>query len=461
LEGIKKKTQRAAAPGHDQHHLFLSHTPSSPHTHTQAKICATYGVQRFPTMLVGRAADVAAGAAGKERWSVYDGSLASAAVEAWARTRVAALPAAGDAATAGGGAAGGGAAAAADVQRQHAAPTTTTTATTTTIKPPLSPPSAVDVADITKATALAFQYALQAEAVHGEPGAREAFAAWTSLVAASHPVPACRTGAAALAAALPRAWPPPATAGSLSPPPKPDTTALLAIPVCGPPSSLPAAWGACAPSAALTGTPGGAARATGRGYTCGLWQTFHALAANLPDAESGGTAWMTGVRGYVRHFFQCSECAAHFSEMAVAADAAGVVSRADAVRWAWAAHNRVNARLAGTEAATPGDGDPAHPKVQWPPRSLCPACAAPAPGPDGGPQWDEDAVLSFLLRWYRLTAAGLASSTPRRALGTHETGGAEGSRPLLVLAVVGLVVCAVVLATRPPPVRRGAKAAVC
>ena len=339
------------------------------------------------------------------------------------------------------------------------------------------PGGRADGGDILKATTLAFQYALQAEATHSEPGARDAFAAWAALVAAAHPLEACRTGATALVAGLPKTWPV-AAASSVGPPPGPDP-ALAAVPVCGAATPIPPVWDGCAPSRDASGRT-----TTGRrGYTCGLWQAFHALAAGHPDEAGGGKAWLAGVRGYVRHFFQCSECAAHFTDMASAPDAAAVSTRADAVLWAWRAHNRVNARLAVTEAATPGDGDPAHPKRPWPPRDLCPACAAPAPGPDGvTSQWNEGAVTDFLVRWYRAADAGPGggggsgggrpgsavaaaaakasppSVLPRRALGdAHASSG--GSRPLLILAVVGLVCAAVVAATRPPPVRRGVKAA--
>ena len=33
-----------------------------------------------------------------------------------------------------------------------------------------------------------------------------------------------------------------------------------------------------------------------RGYTCGLWQVLHSLAARAPSDDSGGAAWMHAVR---------------------------------------------------------------------------------------------------------------------------------------------------------------------
>lgn len=417
-------------------------------------------------MILGTAADVAGLA--RSAWATYSGPLTGEAVEAWARSAAAGVGGGG------GGGSGGGVAAAA-VQAQHAAPSTPAPPPPPPLPPSMLPASSrpggrADLGDITKATALAFQYALQAEAVHSEPGAREAFAAWVGLVAAAHPVRACRQGAAGVVAGLARTWPAGGGPGSVGPPPTPDPS-LATLPLCGPSTPIPPLWDGCAPSRDAAAAHNGR-----RGYTCGLWQAFHALAAGHPDAAGGGKAWLGGVAGYVRHFFQCSECAAHFTEMASGADAAAVTTRSDAVLWAWAAHNRVNARLASTEAATPGDGDPAHPKVQWPPQALCPACAAPAPGPGGAPQWNEDAVAAFLMDWYRPDEGGAAAAAgggrakaagatalPRRALGdggaSSSSSSSEGSRPLLILAVVGLVCAGVVAATRPPPVRRGTKAA--
>lgn len=52
------------------------------------------------------------------------------------------------------------------------------------------------------------------------------------------------------------------------------------------------------------------------------------------------------MRGYVRYFFGCRECAHHFEQMAK--ESMGSVRSLDeAVRWLWLSHNRVNKRLAG------------------------------------------------------------------------------------------------------------------
>lgn len=46
-------------------------------------------------------------------------------------------------------------------------------------------------------------------------------------------------------------------------------------------------------------------------------------------------------RGYIKHFFQCTDCAKHFTEMASEKPAQNVLTRKDAVLWGWRAHNEV------------------------------------------------------------------------------------------------------------------------
>jgi len=65
-----------------------------------------------------------------------------------------------------------------------------------------------------------------------------------------------------------------------------------------------------------------------------------------------------------------------------------VVRADEAVLWLWRAHNEVNERLKGAASE-----DPAFPKQQFPPASLCPSCHS-------GGKWDEKAVLDFMVRYY-------------------------------------------------------------
>ncbi|KAM5295162.1 sulfhydryl oxidase 1 isoform 1-T1 [Glossophaga mutica] len=131
-----------------------------------------------------------------------------------------------------------------------------------------------------------------------------------------------------------------------------------------------------------------------RGFPCSLWVLFHFLTVqatrrNIDPSQETAKAQevLQAVRGYVRYFFGCRDCADHFEQMA-AASMQRVANRDDAVLWLWSSHNRVNARLAGAPSE-----DPQFPKVQWPPRELCSPCHNEI---RGTPVWDLGNTLSFL-----------------------------------------------------------------
>ncbi|XP_067391175.1 sulfhydryl oxidase 1 isoform X2 [Emydura macquarii macquarii] len=127
-----------------------------------------------------------------------------------------------------------------------------------------------------------------------------------------------------------------------------------------------------------------------RGYPCSLWTLFHLLTVQATKHRklSTGPLEVLGVmRSYIQWFFGCRECAEHFEAMA--AESLDQVSSVDeAALWLWSRHNRVNARLAGTETE-----DPKFPKLQWPPLDLCLPCHSMV---NGRHVWDEAAVLRFL-----------------------------------------------------------------
>ncbi|XP_043347237.1 sulfhydryl oxidase 1 [Dermochelys coriacea] len=127
-----------------------------------------------------------------------------------------------------------------------------------------------------------------------------------------------------------------------------------------------------------------------RGYPCSLWTLFHLLTVQATRYRRLGTGPLEvlgAMRGYIRSFFGCRECARHFEGMA--AESMDKVRSVDkAALWLWSRHNRVNARLAGTETE-----DPEFPKLQWPPPDLCPLCHGVV---NRHHVWDEAAVLRFL-----------------------------------------------------------------
>lgn len=69
------------------------------------------------------------------------------------------------------------------------------------------------------------------------------------------------------------------------------------------------------------------------------------LSCRLPDTGPAD-AWFAGLRAFISSFFRCEECRDHFQQQLVALPADATRSRDAAMLWFWAAHNRVNARLA-------------------------------------------------------------------------------------------------------------------
>ena len=48
-------------------------------------------------------------------------------------------------------------------------------------------------------------------------------------------------------------------------------------------------------------------------------------------------------RGFIEHFFQCTDCSEHFLQLLGDKAAAAVQSREDAMLWMWRSHNAVRA----------------------------------------------------------------------------------------------------------------------
>lgn len=111
-----------------------------------------------------------------------------------------------------------------------------------------------------------------------------------------------------------------------------------------------------------------------RGFTCGLWNMFHFLAAHTTDEKA--LSDLHTVRNAVAHFFDCQECRDHFMQIPVPQDESW--TRRDAQLWWWNAHNVVNRRVGKLEEMY-DDGDPGYPKSQWPTEAECPKCRRPGP----------------------------------------------------------------------------------
>ncbi|KAI8476383.1 MAG: hypothetical protein J3K34DRAFT_516537 [Monoraphidium minutum] len=265
--------------------------------------------------------------------------------------------------------------------------------------------------------------------------ARAAALGLLELFSDSHPVsrrvPPCSDAAAEAVEAFDDLWPPgaPAAAGDLRP--------LNPCPVRGDAGLLPEG-GAASVSGALRGVsallprlaghlsgepPWGACRGSvpySRGYTCGLWLLFHTIAARVAE-EDGGRQMMAALRGFATHYFMCSVCQEHFLEMLARPEAQAVTTRRDVAMWLWRAHNEVNARLALAERENghSTSGDPRAPKRPFPPPAACAACrraggAPPAAGGNdfGAAEWDDDRVAEFLQRAYGGDPPDAGASAP-------------------------------------------------
>ena len=131
-----------------------------------------------------------------------------------------------------------------------------------------------------------------------------------------------------------------------------------------------------------------------RGYPCGLWTTFHLLTVNavvLEDKveDSHPMEALMAVYEYVKHFMSCRHCSEHFQAMYKEDAEQSVAEPSDAALWLWKAHNKVNKRLAGDPTE-----DPEHPKIIYPPKTMCPKCYTPTNA------FNEEEILNFLMKTY-------------------------------------------------------------
>ncbi|CAK5077419.1 unnamed protein product [Meloidogyne enterolobii] len=124
-----------------------------------------------------------------------------------------------------------------------------------------------------------------------------------------------------------------------------------------------------------------------RGYTCGLWTTFHALTANVIITHSKNTGIapnplgpLKAIQGWVTSFFGCEHCRQHFMKMTTQTfpmSEQRVFRLTDMLMYLWRAHNI----------------DPQFPKYQFPPLFLCPKCHA-------GGHFSRRQTRNFLLSYY-------------------------------------------------------------
>ncbi|CAD5229762.1 unnamed protein product [Bursaphelenchus okinawaensis] len=134
-----------------------------------------------------------------------------------------------------------------------------------------------------------------------------------------------------------------------------------------------------------------------RGYTCGLWTTFHALTVHNYKNKGSEEGYdpkdiLKAIRGWVGSFFGCEHCRQHFLKMTGKNFKMDdhIHKPEDAFLYLWRAHNIVNARLKGRDTE-----DPKYPKVQFPASFLCPECKV-----GGDQEKDEETTKQYLLNYY-------------------------------------------------------------
>jgi len=133
-----------------------------------------------------------------------------------------------------------------------------------------------------------------------------------------------------------------------------------------------------------------------RGYTCGLWTTFHTLTVHtymdtIKNKKMNPLKPLKAIQGWVSSFFGCRHCAQHFMHMTTVLfpmNDRRVRHSHDMIMYLWRAHNIVNNRLHGDVTE-----DPQFVKYQFPPLFLCPTCHS-------GGHFSRRQVRNFLLRYY-------------------------------------------------------------
>uniref|UniRef100_A0A915D4D0 Sulfhydryl oxidase n=1 Tax=Ditylenchus dipsaci TaxID=166011 RepID=A0A915D4D0_9BILA len=117
-----------------------------------------------------------------------------------------------------------------------------------------------------------------------------------------------------------------------------------------------------------------------RGYTCGLWTTFHALTVGAfrnsqTDASFKPIPILHAIRDWVGSFFGCEHCRNHFIKMTT---------------------RTVKIETQVRKNEDEDTEDPAFPKYQFPAPFLCPECRR----PDNNTQFDEAITQNYLIKYY-------------------------------------------------------------
>jgi len=249
--------------------------------------------------------------------------------------------------------------------------------------------SGLSLHDLEVSTALSFSYMALSALNFEKTGARSSFLKFQHWLMESHPSQSCRGGAEDAIQAIDYNWPEKeGTSGTEIQHNLANETQCHFV---TPPLDNPTFVGCTQ-------------------YTCGLWQTFHAL--SVAPNKMMGSEMVEILKDWVDKFFMCSVCRKHFLEELETEEAKAVLTQDDFIIWLWEAHNRVNQRLAAEEA-TQGTGDPDRPKKLFPTKAICPQCYV---SERGEPESiHKDKVLLFLKHYYNFDYSKPLQEKDRRS----------------------------------------------
>ncbi|VDM48687.1 unnamed protein product [Toxocara canis] len=153
-----------------------------------------------------------------------------------------------------------------------------------------------------------------------------------------------------------------------------------------------------------------------RGYSCGLWTLLHAVTVQAYKIEENNPSFdaaeevIEPIHQFIYRFFSCEVCGRHFHNHVLKTDKTTIKRAADSIMWLWRAHNIVNKILAKSQSE-----DPAFPKQQFPPSSICATCHS-----DDG--FVESEVLNFLISYYSDIKTDSAEQAPVYKVSEFEGG---------------------------------------
>jgi len=138
-----------------------------------------------------------------------------------------------------------------------------------------------------------------------------------------------------------------------------------------------------------------------RGYPCALWLLFHTLTVSQFQSEPRRMNVVeipSAIKNFLKHFFGCRHCSENFLKETSDMHQLDSSDKTSAVIYLWKIHNHVNQRLHGDETE-----DPKYPKIQFPPKDLCPNCHS------NNQNFDLSNILKFLLQYYSKENIDLSS----------------------------------------------------